>query len=298
MGEAVDVQTLANTAAGSAVVFRNIRQLNWESVRPTKREMCLGSTLLFFWILVFACGATFPTAAMREAMIATFTHVATTQPMTTVSVAPASASASTRLDARTDLGSAEVVCYFLVNLLAFTVTNLFFLSLFSAFLGCMARRWSTPFLQDRSSAGSARGSIPVNEGSIDADQGPQRKPLDGRPGDSLICKNPSYDSQQKMTHASSQNAIKQSSDDEEWAFRDVRRAYVTATLRGFLAYMLIVAGYLVVIPEGALANTTPGQYIRLAGVVSSLAFLVGYEPRSLAQLFKSVFSANGQRESK
>jgi hypothetical protein len=77
-------------------------------------------------------------------------------------------------------------------------------------------------------------------------------------------------------------------DDE--ALKEVRRAYMTAILRGFLAYALVVGGYLVVIPETSLASTTPGQYIRLAGLITAISFLVGFEPNSLGRLFKLVFS--------
>ena len=129
-----------------------------------------------------------------------------------------------------DLTVGQFIGYASIVGLSFTVTNIWFLCLSAAFLGCMGRRWSTPF-----------------------------------------------------------NYTEPRAD-----LREVRRAYTTATLRGFLAYLIVIAGYLIVLPENTLNEMTPGQYARLAGAVSALAFVVGWEPESIIRLVTTVFSAAKQ----
>jgi hypothetical protein len=53
-----------------------------------------------------------------------------------------------------------------------------------------------------------------------------------------------------------------------------------AMTRGFLVYLCVIGGLYVVIDE-PFKLTTPPQYARLAGVVSFLAFVVGFDPTQI-----------------
>lgn len=52
---------------------------------------------------------------------------------------------------------------------------------------------------------------------------------------------------------------------------------LSATMRGFVIYLCLVAG-LYVAMDDPFKDSTPGQYARLAGSLSLVAFIVGYDP--------------------
>ena len=52
---------------------------------------------------------------------------------------------------------------------------------------------------------------------------------------------------------------------------------LAATMRGFVAYLCLIAG-LYVAMDDPFKDSTPGQYARLAGSLSLVAFVVGYDP--------------------
>lgn len=52
---------------------------------------------------------------------------------------------------------------------------------------------------------------------------------------------------------------------------------LSATMRGFVIYLCMVAG-LYVAMDDPFKDSTPGQYARLAGSLSLVAFIVGYDP--------------------
>ena len=52
---------------------------------------------------------------------------------------------------------------------------------------------------------------------------------------------------------------------------------LSATMRGFVIYLCLVAG-LYVAMDDPFKDSTPGQYARLAGSLSLVAFVVGYDP--------------------
>ena len=57
----------------------------------------------------------------------------------------------------------------------------------------------------------------------------------------------------------------------------------SGVVRGFFVYLLFLAGVYAATPD-PFGTTTPGQYVRMAGTVSVLSFIVNYEPN----LFKSI----------
>lgn len=77
------------------------------------------------------------------------------------------------------------------------------------------------------------------------------------------------------------------------------RVYIAAILRGFFLYLMIVAGALIVLPEDALTNTqinTFAQYWRIAGWVSVMAFVMGYNPNLLVRLIQQIVEAMPKAE--
>ncbi len=52
---------------------------------------------------------------------------------------------------------------------------------------------------------------------------------------------------------------------------------LSATMRGFVIYLCMVAGLYVVLDD-PFKDSTPGQYARLAGSMSLVAFIVGFDP--------------------
>jgi len=64
--------------------------------------------------------------------------------------------------------------------------------------------------------------------------------------------------------------------------------YLSATLRGFFLYVLVVSGLLVLTNDIAVKETQFTQYVRLAGFVSGLAFVIGYDPNLIYVLMSKM----------
>jgi hypothetical protein len=58
-------------------------------------------------------------------------------------------------------------------------------------------------------------------------------------------------------------------------------------LRGFITYIAVIAGILLVIGD-PFANPTALQYIRTAGIVSLIAFVMGYDPTRFEELISKL----------
>jgi hypothetical protein len=65
--------------------------------------------------------------------------------------------------------------------------------------------------------------------------------------------------------------------------RENSNPYVSAMLRGFFVYLLMISG-LLLLDLNPFSNPTPGQYIRLAGLMSILSFVVNYQPHLFGTL--------------
>lgn len=65
---------------------------------------------------------------------------------------------------------------------------------------------------------------------------------------------------------------------------------ITAVTWGFFIYLIIISGT-VVLTGDPFKETSPDQYLRLAGSASLLAFAVGWQPQILAQLVGNVGAA-------
>jgi hypothetical protein len=66
-----------------------------------------------------------------------------------------------------------------------------------------------------------------------------------------------------------------------------RGDYVAAIMRGFLAYLLLLSGFVIIANRQFVAPTAE-EYIRMAGAISILGFLAGYNP-ALFRFFESRF---------
>ena len=62
---------------------------------------------------------------------------------------------------------------------------------------------------------------------------------------------------------------------------------LAAMMRGFVIYLCVVAGLYVALDD-PFRDTTPGQYARLAGTLSLVAFVVGYDPSRIESWLRLV----------
>jgi hypothetical protein len=77
--------------------------------------------------------------------------------------------------------------------------------------------------------------------------------------------------------------------------RDNTNPYVSAILRGFFAYLFLTSG-LLLLDDAPFSHPGPGQYIRLAGFLSLLCFVVSYQPRLFNTLIVWAFHRIEVRE--
>ncbi len=55
--------------------------------------------------------------------------------------------------------------------------------------------------------------------------------------------------------------------------------YLSGIIRGFIVYLLIISGMIIVLQSPPISPQTPEQYARLASVVSVVSFIVSYNPK-------------------
>lgn len=65
------------------------------------------------------------------------------------------------------------------------------------------------------------------------------------------------------------------------------RACFDALMYGFFVYLVVVSGLLLFTTE-AITEASQAQYVRLAGVISAVAFLTGYDPSIFKRLIDYV----------
>ncbi len=71
---------------------------------------------------------------------------------------------------------------------------------------------------------------------------------------------------------------------------------LSATMRGFVIYLCMVAGLYVVLDD-PFKDSTPGQYARLAGSMSLVAFIVGFDPTRIKAWLRMADSKSGSSDS-
>jgi|KBSSwiStaDraftv2_1062776.scaffolds.fasta_scaffold128843_2 hypothetical protein len=87
------------------------------------------------------------------------------------------------------------------------------------------------------------------------------------------------------------------SDQRDTRSRDDSNPYLSAVLRGFFAYLFMTSG-LLLLDDAPFSHPSPGQYIRLAGFLSLLCFVVSYQPRLFNTLIVWAFHRIEVREGK
>lgn len=65
--------------------------------------------------------------------------------------------------------------------------------------------------------------------------------------------------------------------------QDDTNPYISATLRGFFVYLIMISG-LLLLDINPFSNPSPAQYIRLAGFLSLFGFVVSYQPRLFREI--------------
>jgi hypothetical protein len=77
--------------------------------------------------------------------------------------------------------------------------------------------------------------------------------------------------------------------------RDNNNPYIAAVLRGFFAYLFLISG-LLLLDDAPFSNPAPAQYVRLAGFLSLLSFVISYQPRFFNTLIVWAFHRIQARE--
>lgn len=71
--------------------------------------------------------------------------------------------------------------------------------------------------------------------------------------------------------------------DEEFP-EDPINPLLSGIVRGFIVYLLIISGMIIILESPPISPTGPDQYIRLASVISVASFIVSYNPRYFGKL--------------
>lgn len=71
--------------------------------------------------------------------------------------------------------------------------------------------------------------------------------------------------------------------DEEFP-EDPINPYLSGVVRGFIVYLLIISGMIIILESPPISPTAPDQYVRLATVISVASFIVSYNPRYFGKL--------------
>jgi hypothetical protein len=77
--------------------------------------------------------------------------------------------------------------------------------------------------------------------------------------------------------------------------RDDNNPYAAAVIRGFFAYLFLISG-LLLLDDQPFTNPAAAQYVRLAGFLSLLSFVISYQPRFFNTLIVWAFHRIEARE--
>ena len=80
-----------------------------------------------------------------------------------------------------------------------------------------------------------------------------------------------------------------------WKLRDNNSPYVAAVIRGFFAYLFLISG-LLLLDDQPFTNPAAAQYVRLAGFLSLVSFVISYQPRFFNKLITSALHRIEARE--
>lgn len=72
--------------------------------------------------------------------------------------------------------------------------------------------------------------------------------------------------------------------------------YLSAILRGFFVFLVVISGVLVLIEDPILSTSSPEQYVRFGGLLSLTSFVINYDPSLFAMLLDQVRDRLEERE--
>jgi hypothetical protein len=161
-------------------------------------------------------------------------------------------------------GFAEAVWSFVMVGIAFTPTNLAFLCCVASLAGCLGRMATT-----KRHARHERSAVTVSTISESATPATTDRPAESE------------------STATSEHSVTIADGD----LISPLAPGVAAITWGFFIYLVAISGTLVISGE-PFKNTSPEQYLRMAGSASLAAFVVGWKPEILTQLLEKMRSAS------
>jgi hypothetical protein len=66
--------------------------------------------------------------------------------------------------------------------------------------------------------------------------------------------------------------------------RDPINPFLSGVLRGFMSYLLIISGLIVLLDTPPITPPSADQYVRMASVISVVSFIVSYNPKNFGAL--------------
>jgi hypothetical protein len=85
-------------------------------------------------------------------------------------------------------------------------------------------------------------------------------------------------------------------DKEEEFPEDPINPYLSGVIRGFIVYLLIISGTIIILETPPISPTAPDQYIRFATIISVASFIVSYNPKYFGKLFHYVAESIGKKK--
>ena len=70
---------------------------------------------------------------------------------------------------------------------------------------------------------------------------------------------------------------------------------MSASIRGFVVFLFVIAGLYVTV-EDPFRDPSSSQYIRLAGMISILAFVVGYDASRIEDWLRAIPGPGGKKQ--
>lgn len=241
-----------------------------------RRAAVIGPCVTLAWLILFTMGLTIPSSGYRARLMSL-------QPAAAATPAPSAIGALTfgpikgevrfypKLPPPAPPGAFGILSAVVMSALTYTPTNLALLCCTSALIGCFGRvaTWPDGPLP---AAGTAQASATVHTPATPSAPGAPGKPATDTPVTATA------DAPTPTPAAASETAL---------ASIGALAPAITAIMWGFFIYLAMISGMVAITGE-PFANTTPEQYLRLAGAASLFAFVVGWRPQVVTQLVSQV----------
>lgn len=224
-----------------------------------RRAAVVGPCVTIAWLLLFSMGLTIPSSGYRARLLAL--------------QGPPAAAASGETGAAPAVsppGFLESVGAIAMSTLTYTPTNLAALCCISALIGCFGRVATWP--DGLATTTTTQATATVHSGAT-----PKSNSEPGKPASETTL-TVSSDTPVPSPAAVSDTAL---------SSIGALAPAITAVMWGFFIYLAMISGMVAITGE-PFGDTTPEQYLRLAGASSLFAFVVGWRPQVLAQLVAQV----------